>query len=69
MKREVATKGTMKEEEVQRLKRTAQLIMGKKPVRITHALVLKHLCIFGLIVPSVSVTECMRIGMTTYRLT
>ena len=59
------TEGATTEEEVQQLKRTNQLIMGKNLVRIIHALVIKNVCICGPIVPIVSVTECMRIGMTS----
>ena len=67
-KRTVVTEGTMTEE-VQRLKMTTRLIVTKKLIRITHAVVINHLCIFGPIVPTASVTECTRIGMTVGRLT
>ena len=43
------------------LKRIARLIMGKKPVIIVHSLAIKHVCNFGPIVPTISITECTKI--------
>ena len=50
------------------VEKIGRLIVGKKLVRITHGLVIKHLCIFGSIVPTVSVTKCTIIGMKTCQL-
>ena len=48
---------------VQQLKKDNSMIMGRNPVRITHSLGITHRCNFWLIVPTMSINECMKIGM------
>ena len=45
------------------------MIMGKKSVRITHALGINNLFNFGAIVPTISIAKCTKIGITTCWLT